>query len=127
MLCADIVLTERFGLGGGALKCLLCPQGQPVLGRGGRSCAVKRRDGLPQRAFGYPAAAQHPRADSGVLQQDAEQQMLRADIAVPHIASGGSRLFDGVFRPLGEFLVASHLDIPSRSWTFSLIIAHFGR
>ena len=127
MLGADVVLAERFGLGGGALKRLLCPQSQPVLRRGGRAGAVKCGYGLPQCAFGYSAAAQNPRADSGVLQQDAEQQMLRADIAVPHIARGGSCFFDGVFRPLSEFLVASHLDIPSRSWTFSLIIAHFGR
>ena len=62
-----------------------------------------------------PLRAQDVRAETVALGQDAEQQMLGPDAAVPQLSCAGACALDGELRPLCKFLVAfdrSTLPLP---------------
>ena len=62
-----------------------------------------------------PLRAQDVRAETVALGQDAEQQMLAPDAAVPQLSGAGACALDGELRPLCKFLVAfdrSTLPLP---------------
>ena len=53
-------------------------------------------------------APEDMRAETVLLLQNAEQQVLGADVGVAQLAGGGARGLNGDLRPLGKFFVASH-------------------
>ena len=112
MLGADVALLKAARLLRGALHRALCPFGQPLARLCGTADAAAADDDAAQPLAVEPLRAQNARAEAVLLRDDAEQQMLGADIAVPKLARRCACVFDGKLRPLREFFVAFDMNYP---------------
>ena len=83
VLRADAAVAQPAGVLRRALYGEAGVGGQPLLRRAGRAAAALGFHQLSEREHVQPAAAQHPRAEALRLRRHAQQQVLRADVAVP--------------------------------------------
>ena len=112
VLGADVALLKAARLLRGALHRALCPFGQPLARLCWTADAAAAYDDAAQPLAVKPLRAQNARAEAVLLRDDAEQQMLGADIAVTQLTRRCACVFDGKLCPLREFFVAFDMNYP---------------
>ena len=125
MLRADIALLKLPGFLGRLLHCPPGPGGKPLFRPAGTAGAVGAQHDPPEHGLVDPVAQQDPGPQAVVLHHDAQQQMLRTDIAVAHLPGGQPGVLNSQFRPLGEFFIALHKASPLIRCIYNLYYPSF--
>ena len=108
MLGADEAVAKAAGVLGGELDDAAGAGREPLLGRAGHAAADRLGDHARQTVLRQSLREQDPRAEAVPLPHDAEEQMLRADVAVAQRHGRFMRLRDGRGRALCEPIAAAH-------------------
>ena len=113
VLRADVTVTEPVGVLGGQLDDVPRPGAEPLLGRAGHAAADRLRDHAREHGVRQRVIGQNAGAEPLPLPDDAEQEMLRAHITVPHAQGCVVRLCDRRGCPLCKPFAAAHRSFAS--------------
>ena len=108
VLCADAAVAQGLGLFCCLLEGFAGVGRQPQPRRAGAAQAGFPDDHAAKVLTLQPLAPEDMRAETVLLLQNAEQQVLGADVGVAQFTGGSACGLDGDLRPLGKFFVALH-------------------
>ena len=108
MLRADAAVAQGLGLFCRLLEGFAGVGRQSQARRAGAAEAGFSGDHAAQVLALQPLAPEDMRAEAVLLLQNAEQQVLGADVGVAQFTGGGACGLNGDLRPLGKFFVALH-------------------